>query len=440
MFFVFSSMVWAEEQEGFEEASQVEILDLASVQRLALKGNPSLGAAQARIEQAKARIDQLIAAQRPSLDAVASLGGQANTDKFVESSSFGLQASWLLFDGHARRLQQEQAQYGEQSSREAKRNSQRLLLAAVADAFFNLQLARNSIEISQSDQDFYAKQLSDAQHRFEAGTGAWGDILNIRVQVNAGKNAVIAGERDYEAALYGLAALLAVPETLLAAQDLAPLEEIPEHSEVQEDLDTLIQEALVKRPDMKRLSWQLKAADAGIRQSEALDSPRLQLKGQMGSSSQARLIPEKDDLGLGLSLNLSWNLYSGGAHQAARAEAWQAKRETQYGAADLANGIKHEVQQAYTLLRAAKKQVHLQQDSVALVTENRKLAQDEYESGSTSLVRLNEAQRDLTSTYGRLAQALVGFHQARHRLLAAMGKNIQAFENLLDADQPLEIR
>ncbi len=440
IFFAFTSTVWAEEHEGGEEAEeapQSEILDLAKAQQLALKGNPSLGAAQARIEQAKARIDQAMAADKPSIDAVASLGGQANTDTFVGSSSLGLQASWLLFDGHARKFQQEQAQYGEQSSREAKRNSQRLLLAAVADAFFNLQLARNSIEIAKSDQDFYKKQLSDAQHRFEAGTGAWGDILNIRVQVNAAQSAVIAGERDYEFALSGVAALLAVPDDLLAAHELAPLEAIPEHSELNEEVTDLVQEALVTRPDLKRLSWQLKAADAGIQQAGAVNSPRLQLRGQMGSRSQSRIIPERDDLGVELGLNLSWNLYSGGATQAALAEARQAKREARYGTADLANSIEHEVRQAYTLLRAAKKQVQLQQDSVNLVKENRELARDEYEVGSTSLVRLNEAQRDLTSTSGRLAQALVGFHQARHRLLAAMGKNTESFGLLLEGEIPV---
>jgi hypothetical protein len=38
---------------------------------------------------------------------------------------------------------------------------------------------------------------------------------------------------------------------------------------------------------------------------------------------------------------------------------------------------------------------------------------------------LNEAQRDLTTTHGRLAQAQVAWQRARERLLAATGRNVR---------------
>ena len=92
-----------------------------------------------------------------------------------------------------------------------------------------------------------------------------------------------------------------------------------------------------------------------------------------------------------------------------------------------------EVRQDVALLAAAREQVRLQRESVDLVEQNRELAQSEYEAGSASLVRLNEAQRDLTTTYGRLAQALVGYHLARQRLLSATGRNLVPFADELKA-------
>jgi outer membrane protein TolC len=89
--------------------------------------------------------------------------------------------------------------------------------------------------------------------------------------------------------------------------------------------------------------------------------------------------------------------------------------------------VASEVRQDIALLAAAREQVRLQRESVGLVEQNRELAQSEYEAGSASLVRLNEAQRDLTTTYGRLAQALVGYHLARQRLLSATGHNLEPF-------------
>ncbi len=119
--------------------------------------------------------------------------------------------------------------------------------------------------------------------------------------------------------------------------------------------------------------------------------------------------------------------------KAAVAQARQAKRAAVYDHADLRNSIAAEVRQNIAQLKAARNQVHLQRKTVELVKENRELAESEYEAGAASLVRLNEAQRDLTATYGRLAQALVGYHQARHRLLAAVGRNLEPFSDLLEA-------
>ena len=414
--------------------AHVKTLDLQAAQRLALKGNPGIGAAQARIEQAKAKIQQAIASQRPSLDALANFNAQGDEGGDIsESSSLGLQGTWLLFDGHARKFQQEQAEQGEKAAGEAKRNSQRLLVAAVADAFYNAQLAKTSIDIAIADQSFYEQQLNDAQHRFDAGAGSWGDVLNIRVQVNTAKNSVITTKQQYEAARYGLAALLAVEDSALP--ELAELEQnfVPSEEELASDTESLIREALQHRPDMKRLAWQIKAANFGIKQAEAQDAPKVQVRGQAGAASQENLFPASDDLNASVALALSWNLYSGGAVEAAAVEARQVKRETVYSHADLRNSIAAEIRQAAALLAAAGRQLRLQQETVDLVTENRKLAKSEYEAGAASLTRLNEAQRDLTATYGRLAQAVAGYHQARHKLLSASGRNLVPFADLLEA-------
>lgn len=420
-------------------AQAEELLDLPSAQRLALQGNPGISAAQARIAQAQARVKQAAAAWRPSLDAIgmAALSYQADSGPFSDAtgknSQFGLEATWLLFDGHARAFRQEQAEQGQDASAEGKLNSQRLLVSAVADAFFQAQLAKTSIDIAVADQEFYEQQLADAKHRFDAGAGAWGDVLNIKVQLNAAKNSVIAARRDYKVARSGLAALLGIEDDALSElSELdrrcgAAVKALPDNAE------TLIKKALRNRPDMKRLTWQVRAAEAGAKLAEAQDAPKVQIRGQAGANSQDELYPEEGDLGATLTLSMSWNLYSGGATEAAAAEARHAKQEAVYSRADLRNRIAAEVQQDMTKLAAARQQVRLQEDSVQLVQENRKLAKSEYEAGAASLTRLNEAQRDLTATHGRLIQAVVACHQAEHQLLAAVGTNLDPFAELLEA-------
>ncbi|MCI5121598.1 MAG: TolC family protein, partial [Candidatus Electrothrix sp. AUS4] len=354
----------------------------------------------------------------------------ASADQNYEAGSLGLQASWTVFDGYARKFQQEQAQYGVRSSGEREKNTQRLLVSAVADAFFTAQQALAAIEIATANKAFYEQQLEDAESRLEVGSGSLSDVLNMKVQLNSAKNSLLTSERDYKAARYALAALLGIVDSVLPETvKLAALDKDCDISsgEFLADKDKLIAEALQARPDLLSLDMQIKGAESGVEQARAGGWPTVQLISQLEGSTSDGLAPVGEDFGAYLGVSLSWNLYSGGAVDAAVLEAREAKREAKYSFAELRNSIAREVQQAIVRLSAAREQVRLQRETVELVEENRKLAKSEYEAGSASLVRLNEAQRDLTATYGGLVQALVSYQQARHQLLAAVGRNLEPF-------------
>ncbi len=423
----------------------ITALDLQTAQRMALEGNPSIAAAQSRLEQAGARVKQAAAAWWPSLDLtgrathtqlsdtdISAFPGQSGDQSF-DSSSLALQASWVVFDGFLRSFREQQMEFGEKSSLAARQNSQRLLVSAVAETFFNAQLAQTKVKIAKADQKFYQKQLRDANNRFEVGSGSWGDILNIKVQLNSAKTSDMFAMREYEAVKYGLAALLGVADAAFPKQViLAELDTDFKPDAVQEDSTALIDEALASRPDLRRMAMQLGEAEAATGQAESVFYPRVQLAGQVNGAHQGDYLLSGDDFGNSVGVNVSWNLFTGGADKARLVEARQKRREVIYSQADLRNMVAAEVRQDIALLKAAREQVRLQRESVGLVEENRKLAQSEYEAGSASLVRLNEAQRDLTATYGRLAQALVGYHQARQRLQAATGRNLAPFAHLSD--------
>jgi outer membrane protein TolC len=426
------------------DLAQVELLDLKTAQQIALQDNPGIGAAQARLEQAKAALQQAAAADKPRVDVSASTGLARYSDTTYDSvrlpdpsadqnyaaGLLGLQASWLLFDGYARKFQREQARYGVQSSAASRKNTQRILASAVADTFFNAQLALAAIEIAAANKEFYEQQLQDAESRLEVGSGSLSDVLNMKVQLNSAKNSLLASTRDYEVARYALAAILGLADSVLPKTvKLAELDKECDVSvdKTRTDGGKLIAEALQARPDLTVLDMQIKGAESGIEQAKAGDWPTVQLVGKIDGNTQDGLIPTGDDFGASLGVSASWNLYSGGAVDAAVLKARQAKKEAKYVYAELRNNIAAEVQQDIARLAAAREQVRLQRETVELVKENRKLAKSEYEAGSASLVRLNEAQRDLTATYGRLVQALVSYHQARHQLLAAVGRNLVSF-------------
>ena len=445
-FFLLTATGQAKEKVKAErcDLTRIDLLDLETAQRIALQENPGIGAAQARLAQAKAVLQQALAADKPSVDAGASTGlgwysennydsvsfADPSADQNYEAGSLTLQASWLVFDGYARKFQQEQARYGVQASDASRRNTRRLLVSAVADAFFTAQQALAAIEIAAANKEFYTKQLEDAESRLEVGSGSLSDVLNMKVQLNSAKNSLLTGKQTYETTRYALGALLGAADSVLPKKvQLAALDKNCDMSsdDPAADPDKLIAEALQARPDLIALDMQIKGAEAGIAQAEAGDWPAVQLVGKLDGSTSDGLVPTDEDVGAFVGVNLSWNLYSGGAVDAAVREAREAKREAKYSSEELRNNIAAEVRQAVVRLEAAREQARLQRETVELVEKNRKLAKSEYEAGSASLVRLNEAQRDLTATYAGLIQALISYQQARHQLLAAVGRNLKPF-------------
>jgi outer membrane protein TolC len=431
------------------DLSQIKTLDLRTAQSIALAGNPDIAAARTRIEQARARVRQAAATWWPSLDlsgsgtrqrlsetnyqynsALASLYGSSE-DRTVETYGTGLQATWVLFDGFYRTFKEQQAAYDEQSTAAALVDSRRLLVTAVAEAFLNAQLAQTNIDISQADQAFYLRQLEDAQNRYDVGAGPWGDVLNIKVQLNSAKTSLMLNQREFEAAGYGLAALMGLSDAQFPRQTrLEALNRKTVTKGPSAPAETLIKEAIAQRPDIRRLEMIVKQAEASTGLAKAPFYPKLQIAGAVEGAREDDPGFSNDDFGNTIALNMSWNLYAGGGDKARLFEAEQAKREAAYTLAGLRNSVAAEVRQDIALLAAAQEQVALQRDTVKLVEENRDLAKNEYEAGESSLVRLNEAQRDLTTTYGRLAQALVSYHLAMQRLLSATGRNLANFDGL----------
>ena len=433
---------------GAVDLAEVEVLDLRTAQSRALAENPDIAAARARVEQARARVGQAAAAWWPSLDLTGAgsrqrladsqyQGNQAlaalmsdNTDRNINTFAAGLQATWVLFDGFYRTFKEQEASYGAQSAEKNLLDSRRLLVAAVARAYLNTQLAQANIDIARADEAFYLRQLEDAQHRYEVGAGRWGDVLNIKVQLNSARTALITSQREFDASGYGLAALMGLPDARLPTHIRLKSLDQEEHIRVfqqEEDPATLIQEALVIRPDIRRLEMVIRQTEAVTGQTKASLYPKVQIVGATEGLREGDPGFTGDDFSNSVGLQMRWNLYAGGADTARRIEAEQAKREAVYTLEGLRHTVAAEIQQDLAQLTSAREQVLLHRETVQFVRENRDLAEKEYEAGESSLVRLNEAQRDLNTTLGRLALSLVAYHLAEQQLLAATGRNLDAF-------------
>ncbi len=433
----------------------VQLLDLATAQQIALADNPSLAAAAERVEQARHRVEQARALYWPSIDAGGSAAtirmsendatvqsmfpGGADIDRNSEKYRLSLGASWLLFDGFSRKFSNLIAEYGQQESEQARRDGMRLLLQSVAESYYRAQLAQYNKAIAEADFSFNSKQENDAKMSMDAGAGSLSAVLNFQVQMNNASTDILLAERDYDLALYGLAVLLGresgqMPEGL----ELAIVDMAEEHDFYELSTEKLLQAATVNRPDLLRRVFSLQRAESSVGANQAAFYPQLLLNGSVDADRADDVDFEGDDFGSTLSVNLAYNLFRGGGDQARIAEAKASRREAARTLDQQKNKVQSEVRQAITRLEQARAQLKLQRASVKLVEQSRDLVEEGYKAGQESLARFNEVQRDLVRTQSRLALSLISLYTNRQGLETATGESLIPY--LMDDRRDSEIK
>lgn len=425
------------------DLSGIQELDLKTAKKIAVSGNPTLAAASARVQQASQRVRQASAAYWPRVDANTSISHTYLSDNTVNESLqmarlfdptvsadnpdqqyvTGISASWALFDGFARKFSTEAETFGEMQQRQAGQDVARLLLAAVSATYYNAQLARENMAIAAADEAFNQRQVAEAEARLRVGTGALGDVLNFKVQVNSARSRFHQARLEHERFLIGLAALMGLSDAgLPKGIRLSPLAPERDPEMRLPEVEALVAEALASRPDLQQSDFRIKQSESLIQLARSELLPKLNVTASLTGQRENDPGYEGDDLGYAVGLNLSYNLFSGGATQARVREALWARTEADQSRADLSLNIAAEVRKAVADISRAQAEISLQRTNAELVAKNRDLVEKEYAAGQGTLVRLNEAQRDLITAQSRLALALVFLRQAWQNLDSATGR------------------
>ena len=419
------------------DIKNIQVLDLDMAQHIALADNPTLAAALERVRQARQRVLQAGAAYWPSLDANASAMHVRLSDSSYQASlasarlfdpqagvadqedyyNAGVTAGWVLFNGFERKFLNAAARYGEQESVAACDEARRLMLSWVAISYHNAQLARENIIIAKSDEAFFQRQLDEARARRRMGTGSLSDELNFKIRINNAKAALIEKKKLYDVTMFGLAALLGIPEAVFPLRvELAELEDVTETELALPDPQSMIEYALAHRPDIRQGDYFVKKAGAGVGAARAGFFPSVVLSANLEGDRSGDADFRQEDFGNSVGVSLFYNLFAGGLNRAKLSEARAMETEAVKNLENLIIKVVSEVRQSVVRLRSAQDQLSLQRANALLARQNRDLVEKEYAVGQGSLVRLNEAQRDLTTAESRLAQALVALRQARHNL------------------------
>jgi outer membrane protein, multidrug efflux system len=247
--------------------------------------SPTVSAARARIEEARATRTAARAALLPSADATASVR-RGNTQPPLPLATIaqaGVQASWEidLFGVNSDTARAAQARF---EGAQAGWHQARVAVAAeTATSYVGLRACQEQVTVAQRDAASRAETARLAQLSTNAGFTAPADAALARASAADAARRATQQRAQCEVALMGLVALTAIPEPRLRERLASPWA-APADSAIP-PVPSLPAALLVQRPDVYRVEREVAAASAEVGSAQAQRYPRLSLAGSIAAGA-----------------------------------------------------------------------------------------------------------------------------------------------------------
>ncbi|KFE69627.1 TolC family protein [Hyalangium minutum] len=335
------------------------------------------------------------------------------------NASVGL--SQIIYD-RARWKQLEQSGASAEATRgQAVEQADAAELEAV-NRFFNLYRSQATIQVLDATVRRSEEQLERARALFHAGRVGRGEELSALVNLGNDRINLVQRRAQLVQDQGQLAIWLARPgSTALVAQDPGIFTVAPEPAPA---LDAAMREARQRRPLLRALQEQVRAAQLGEDVAASGYFPRL-----VGQGSYSRGGPNAGPVfteprlqnAVSGQLVLQWDLFNGFATQAQEARAAATRRTAELNLAQAERELDASV-------RAAIETLQTRIDAARLASENREaaaqsltLGEERFKAGAGSTLEVRDAQLKLTQAELTLLGNRIDVEVARFALMRAMG-------------------
>ena len=393
----------------------------------ALDNNRDLGAATARIEQARAQFRIQQSQRLPGLD----IGGQAQRLRTPVSAadgaarvtvdSYAVQVAMPVFEldfwGRVANLS-ESARRQYLATVEAQQAFGLSLVANVAASYYAVRASEEGIVLAQRSLDSRQQTAELAQLRMEVGLTSSVDYHQSQVLVTQAQTQLAQLQRNREQAMHLLQWLVGLP----LPDPLPPGSPLADEQQLATLAPGLPSELLENRPDIRMAEQRLRAANANIGAARALYFPTIGLTGNAGYASNelSGLVSSTNNVwsfGLGAVLPLlDWG------RRRALVDATRGERdEREMAYQSTVQNAFREVADGLSAGQRNAEQIQAQAQAVAVQGALVVTAQDRYEVGLTPYLEVLDAERGRFAAEQTLLQLRAGALQDRVNLYTALG-------------------
>lgn len=395
------------------------VYDVLEVVDLALCQNPRTREAWASARVQAAQVGLAQADFLPGVDARLSTTRARSDGQNETQYNASLTLSWLLYDFGARTANVEVSrQLLSAASATLDATVQDVFLAAF-ESYYNAQAARAAVSAALESEKASRASLAAAEVRYQVGSGTPADRLLAQTAWSQATLDRIRAEGTLKNALGTLANVMGLDANLPLR--LAELPEANPDAAFERDLDALIGEARLRRPELKAAQAQENAARANVRYARAAGRPTLSLGagpawvgGRSGGSS---FDSHSNSLGLTLNVPIFSGFSTTYAIRAAQArvEVASAQRES------VRLQVALDVWTTYQSLITATQAIRTSADLLASAQQSQRVALGRYQAGVGSILDVLNAQSALASARLQRIQATLDWNVFRAALAKAVG-------------------
>ena len=410
-------------------------ISLTEVTETSLCNNPQTSEIWASARAQAAQLGIAKSAYLPSLnDTLSTNLGYASPESSARSNptlnlSNSLVASYLLYDFGNRAATLENARQLLLSASASQSSTVQTVLLSATVAYYQVQANIAALDAAREVERASEESFKAAEARYKAGVATPADKLQAQTAYAQLTLTRITNEGNLQTAYGSLANVMGLPAnqkiTLAGNQADAP-------QNILENVNTLIEQAVERRPDLIASEAQLKAAQASIDASKAAAKPTISVAMSNSLQDGSQLdFSKNSSLGLTVSIPL-FNGYSP-SYRIRAAEATADLRAAQRDRLKLQ--ISLDVWTAYQNLRTALQSVTASEVLVSSAEQSYRVALGRYKAGVGNIIDTLNAQSSLATARQQKIQATLNANIARATLAQAMGSLDNAMVQSLPTTQ-----
>lgn len=391
-------------------------LSLVDVTEAALCHNPQTREVYANAKVQAAQVGVARSLFFPSVtDTISTSENKTRTTNYSNVTN-KIVASYLLYDFGSRDATLENAnQLLRAASATQNATVQNVLLTAV-NAFYQVHANKAILDASIETERLYQESFKSAEAKYIAGVATPADKLQAQTAFANATLTKIKNEGILKIAYGNLANVMGVPASMRLEIADAKLDVIPDM--VDQDIEALIEQARLQRPDLMASEAQLKASLAKIEIAKADSKPTVSLNLSNTRSDDSNAAFSSNSA---IGINVSIPLFAGykPSYLIRSAEATAELIASQRDQLKLQVSL--DVWTAYQNLKTANESITASNILVLSAEESSRVALGRYKEGVGNIIDTLNAQNAFANAKQQKIQSVLNWNIARTTLAQSIG-------------------